>query len=158
MTERRKVLKSAGFGLVTGGLLSVIPWELVFVLVVVVCLLALFRVLRSPESTASTYVVGTVSALAVVVIAVLLPVKHLDRSVGPMRYETMPLDQLTHALFRDWRVFVMPDHAVATNMSLAFSTIKAMSRREVLQKLAHETGGDLRIGYCGTGATSDSRR
>src|SRR5438105_12152202 len=101
MRERRNVLRAAGFGLVTGGLLSIIPWELVFVLIAVVCLLALFRGLRSPESTASTYVIGTVSALAVVAIAVLLPVKHLDRSVGPMRYETMPLDQLTDALFRD---------------------------------------------------------
>jgi hypothetical protein len=92
-------------------------------------------------------------AIAVVVTATCLPVKQLDRSVGPMNYKAMSLLQLTQLLAEDWRVFVRPDSLIATGKVTAFKTTEPMSRPQVLQKLARETGGELHIGFCGTGAT-----
>lgn len=70
-----------------------------------------------------------------------------------MRYEAMPLGQLTRRLFEDWRVMVSSDSLASSERVVAFSTLAPMSRRQVLQNLARETGAELRIGYCGTGAT-----
>jgi hypothetical protein len=97
--------------------------------------------------------VGVLAGLTVVIVAVLLPVKNLDRIVGPMHYGTMTMDELTRSLARDWRVFASPDYSASTNIVVAFSTSEPLTRREVLQKLARETGSEIRIGYCGTGAT-----
>jgi hypothetical protein len=48
----------------------------------------------------------------------------------------------------------MPDSRFfERDISIPFSTTKPMSRLKVLQKLAQETGGELQLGFCGTGAT-----
>jgi hypothetical protein len=141
-------------GILIGGMLSVIPWEFALLLACGLLVLCYFRWRRSAGPDARrACVVGVLAGLTVVIVAVLLPVKNLDRIVGPMHYGTMTMDELTRSLARDWRVFASPDYSASTNVVVAFSTSEPLTRREVLQKLARETGSEIRIGYCGTGAT-----
>jgi hypothetical protein len=96
---------------------------------------------------------AAMAALVVVSIAVFLPTKHLDRRVGPIHYERMSLDSLCQALSKDYRVFARAPYPQGTTQFIAFHTERAMTRREVLQKLAADADLDLHIGYCGTGSS-----
>ena len=148
------IIKPLLTGILIGGVLSVIPWEFALLLACVLLVLCYFRWRRGAGPDARrACVVGVLAGLTVVIVAVLLPVKNLDRIVGPMHYGTMTMDELTRSLARDWRVFASPDYSASTNIVVAFSTSEPLTRREVLQKLARETGSEIRIGYCGTGAT-----
>ncbi len=70
-----------------------------------------------------------------------------------MRYERMPLETLARSLHHDWRVPVRVRDAQSKSVVVSFRTAEAMTRREVLELLARESSLDLRIRYCGTGAT-----
>jgi len=48
---------------------------------------------------------------------------------------------------------VIVDESIRTNVIDSFVAERAMSRRDVLGKLAREAACELHIGYCGTGAT-----
>lgn len=107
---------------------------------------------RQPGVRGSLWVSGGVAA-AMVLGAIWLPVKQLDGKVDPFHYQAMSLDDLCEKLRSDHRVLVRADVAAGTNWMAAFSSDRVMSRREVLEKLAQEAECDLRIRYCGTGAT-----
>jgi hypothetical protein len=137
-----------------GGVLSILPLPFNVLLIVVLSVFSVVSLsrLRSRLNWIERSLEASVAA-GVVLAAIVIPVKHLDRSVGPMHYDPMPLDQLTRALAKDWGVHISLDSLTSSERVMAFSTIEPMSRRQVLQKLARESGGELDIGYCGTGAT-----
>jgi hypothetical protein len=82
-----------------------------------------------------------------------LPVKQLDRMVGPAEYASMSLKELTERLRLDHGIHVSTFDPEAKTQVLSFSIPHRMSRRRVLEKLANDSGWTLQIGYCGTGAT-----
>lgn len=127
-----------------GGVISVPPWEIGFLLGLVLLIDLGFRWPRP--------FVALTSAGLIVVIAVSLPIKHLDRIVGPMEYEIMSERELSHVLGEDWDIPVMILAERRVTMS-AFRTDQPMTRRKVLQKLANESGGKLKIGYCASAAS-----
>jgi hypothetical protein len=140
-------------GLAAGALVSILFFPLNFLVALVLLgpLLAGF-IARPPGGRIRHFITCGVG-LATVAVAIVLPVKQLDRRVGPFRYGRMSLDQLTQRLEREHRVFVMVDESIRTNMIDSFVAERAMSRRDVLGKLAREAACELHIGYCGTGAT-----
>jgi hypothetical protein len=91
--------------------------------------------------------------LVAIGLAAALPVKQLDRKVGPISYERMSIDGLCQSLSKDYRVFARAPYPQGSDRFLAFHTDREMTKREVLQKLAAETDCDLHIGYCGSGAS-----
>jgi len=141
-------------GILAGVVVSVIPWELACLitglLLVMFCVKFRHYAGTNPIRVVS---ISVPAALAVVVVAVLLPVKHLDREVGPISYGTMTLDELTRSLATDWEVYANPDYSASTNVVIGFRTSGPMTRREVLRKLSRETGSEIRIAYCATGAS-----
>ena len=139
-------------GLITGVILSILPMELVVLLVIVILILFCISWIRSKKPhKGRRHLVGAVTAVTIGVIATSLPVKNLDRKVGPMHYGPMTFEELTEALAKDWGVFAMPDDY--KGVIAGFETTEPLTRREVLEKLAQETNTELHIGYCGTGAS-----
>lgn len=155
--EMKKNIRLIGYGFlgfVEGGLISVISYPLDLWLIILFLGLCLIFIMRAASSVQKaghflTLVVGVIT----VVLAILLPVKQLDGRVGPMQYERVTLYDLYPRLSKDWGVKIMPYDPHLDNTFVTFKTDKKMSRLEVLQKLAEETDSDLRIMYCGNGAT-----
>jgi hypothetical protein len=146
-------IKYALLGFGAGALISVLIFPLNFLLALILFLWMLVRVLgRAPDERAKHWIAAGV-ALTTVAVAIVLPVKQLDGRVGPFRYGRMSLDELCVRLGRDHHVLVSADRATGTNLVGSFTTDRAMTKREVLEKLAREATCDLHIGYCGTGAT-----
>ena len=142
------------FGFVQGALVSVMPVPLNFILIILFIIIWRHFDIRTPtafDKTGHRLELGV--GILTVVCAILLPIKKLDRKVGPMNYERMSLMDLHKRLYDDWRIMVMMNDRNYTNIFLSFKTDKEMSRREVLKKLAQVTDTDLRILYDGTGAT-----
>jgi hypothetical protein len=153
MSTPSTALKPVLMGVVAGCLAIVTPWEPVLLLGILLVVLFVARPERVRGVPLRVYGISTAAASVVILAGAFAPVKQLDRRVEPMHYEEMPLEHLTRALARDWKVIVRPDHLAAADMVLTFITSEPLTRREVLQKLAAETGGELQIRYCGTGAT-----
>ncbi len=154
MNSHRPLLKHLVFGFAAGAITSIVPIELGVLVVPGLVILWIVAARRRPTGLGLTsYVMAGIAALATISIAALLPVKHLDRKVGPIGYERMSLDVLCQALSRDYRVFARAPYPQGTNLFLAFHTDREMTRREVLQQLAADTDCDLHIGYCGSGAS-----
>ena len=141
-------------GVMIGSLMSIMPWELSFLLGLTLLVIWIARRVRHLIGREiGRDVVSAAAACAIMMIAILLPVKQLDGKVGPMQYGQMSLDGLCQALRRDHHVLVSSDYGSRTNIMPSFSTDRAMTRRQVLEKLARDANCDLHIGYCGTGAT-----
>jgi hypothetical protein len=154
MKVPRTSFKHLAFGLVAGAAMSVLPCEVSVLLGMAFLVIWIIALRRRPAGFGMTsYFVGAIAALVIVVTAILLPVKQLDRSVGPIHYERRSLNELCAALSREHLIFVSTDYRTGTNIFIAFSTDRPMTKREVLQKLAKDTDRELHIGYCGTGAT-----
>lgn len=149
----RTMFRQLAIGFAAGPAVSVLPLPLNFLLGLVSIGFWFVRLVRRVPRDAVGYSFSATAGIVTVAVAILLPVKHLDWAVGPIRYEQMSLDDLCQLLSRDYRVFVHPERRAATNIFIAFSTDRAMTRRDVLRKLARDANCDLRIGYCGTGAT-----
>lgn len=143
-----------GLGILLGAFLSIIPWEFGF-LFILIALPIWFSLSKDsiPRFGTRWAALGLLSCCATLLVALLIPVKHLDQKVAPLHYERMPLSQLTQKLRQDWRVMVRAPLKEGTNVFIAFETSRTMTQRDVLNQLARDTGMDLRIGYCGTGAT-----
>ncbi|MHC4954619.1 MAG: hypothetical protein ACYTGZ_12105 [Planctomycetota bacterium] len=95
------------------------------------------------------------ASLFVIVAAVglcLVSPKHLDREVGPAQYQDVPLSELCTRLDRDHGIRCSVDDGLGQGR-IDFEIPHPMSRREVLRKLAEESGLDLWLDGCGTGAT-----
>ena len=147
-------VKHTALGVSLGVVISLLPLPLnlpAFAIVFVIGVVAVFR--RRESLLWQRRFVVCLLAVSVVTIAILLPVKHLDLKVGPMNYERMPLDALTQSLRQDWRVPVRVFDPQSKGRIISFRTEQALTRREVLEKLARESAMELHIGYCGTGAT-----
>ncbi len=147
------IFKIVATGVAMGVAISIVPFPLNVLCAALVLGFWLVRPSRLPSTKGASHWMVAGIAAATVLGAILLPVKQLDGSVGPFRYEPMSMEDLCRRLGRDHRVFVSADQQTGTNRVPAFFTDHAMSRRAVLQKLARETDCELRIGYCGTGAT-----
>ena len=155
--EMKKNIKLIGhgvLGLAEGGIISIMPAPFNFVFILLLLILWPISIMRSssPVETIGHFIKIGVGILTVV-LAIFLPIKQLDGRVGPMHYERMSLYDLSRQLYTDWSIRIMAYDPSATNTFVTFGTDKRMSRRKVLQKLAEETDSDLRIRYCGTGAT-----
>ena len=95
-------------------------------------------------------------AVLTIVTAWVLPVKELDKKVGPMHYDNVTLDELCTKLDADWgiNVFNIPDYnLIPADPLVSFTTDIRMSRLQVLEKLAEATDRELRIWRCALGAT-----
>jgi hypothetical protein len=154
MNAPRSILKHVAFGFASGVAISVAPFELNLLLVPGLLVAWVLAAKRRPVGSAlASYGLVGIAALGVISIAIYLPVKYLDRKVGPIRYERMSLEALCQALREDYRVSAHAPYPEGTNIFIEFHTDRAMARREVLQKLANDTTCDLRIGFCGNGAS-----
>lgn len=154
MTRPRRVaLSGILFGIIVGALVSLlpIPENIVAAAIVVTAWIAI-RIRRGAQFTGRAVAGAAAVGAVMVVVATIAPVKQLDGVVPPVRYEHMSLAELCDSLARDHRVFVKPEEAVRAQPVLTFTTERPMTRREVLQKLASDTGTHLDILYCGTGA------
>jgi hypothetical protein len=140
-------------GFVGGVVVSVMPFPLHLLLALVLLVLLLVRPFGWTVGGRANGAIAGVVGIVVIVFAILLPVKQLDGRVGPFRYDRLCLDELCRRLGKDHRVTVHSDQATGTVELGSFATDRAMTRREVLEKLAREANCDLHIGYCGTGAT-----
>ncbi|MBI3098879.1 MAG: hypothetical protein HYY93_11660 [Planctomycetes bacterium] len=90
------------------------------------------------------------TALATVVVCYRLPVKILDRSIPPLNYPRMSLADLSSRLYSDHHLRCRVYDDEAREEMIQFSTDRALSQREVMERLASETGRELNISYCGT--------
>lgn len=151
--SRRTLPTDLLFGVVLGAVVSILPLPInVVAALVLVVMRMIFRKYRQvPVSWSNSFVVSA-TVLGTVLVAMALPVKQLDGVVPPLRYGRMPLAQLCDALVKDHRIFVRPEYQTNAKMIVTFSTDRAMTKKKVLQKLAEDTGTELHIGYCGTGA------
>jgi hypothetical protein len=142
------------WGIGAGGVLSILPIPFALLSGLILAALCLASLARSPSRQIRVER-GLAAAVATLVLAIAtyVPLKDLDRQVGPMHYEAMRFEQLARALSADWRVFVMPDSQATSERIVTFRTSESMSRRQVLQKLARDCGGEVRIRTCGTTAT-----
>ena len=144
----------AVLGLAEGALVSIMPLPINFGFILLFLILwpiSLVRSVTPVERMGHLIKIGV--GVMTVVVAILLPVKHLDGRVGPMDYEPMSLYELSRHLYEDWRIPTMIYDSGATNTFLTFRIDKRVSRRFVLDKLAKDTDRELRIRRCGTGAT-----
>ena len=96
---------------------------------------------------------GVVSLLATLWLCAELPVKQLDGVVGPAAYRSVSLQELSDRLYEDHGVSFGVHEDGPRQRVVDFTIPYAMTRREVLHKLANNTGLCLLIGYCGTGST-----
>jgi len=154
MKSTRPILKHLACGFAAGAVVSTAPFELCILLVPGLLVLWWFVAKRRPPGKGLTsYALAGVAALATICTAAFLPVKVLDRKVGPIHYERMSLDALCQALRKDYRVFARAPYPQGTNIFVAFHTERPLPRREVLEKLAEAVDCDLHIGCCGNGAS-----
>jgi hypothetical protein len=136
-------------GLLEGGIVSIVPLPINF-LFLILWPFSIFCSISKEERT--KHFLKIVVGIFTIIMAILLPVKHLDGCVGPMRYERMSLYALSLRLNADWAMNITSlDSGI--NTFLAFKIDQKVTRQEVLEKLAKDADCDLRIGYCGTGAT-----
>jgi hypothetical protein len=148
------VAKQVAAGLCVGMILSIVPLEGVVLVVPGLLFGWLWSLRRRPAVCERIrYWPGIGAAGLVVVTAVVLPVKHLDKVVAPVRFEWQSLDSLCHALYGSRRIMVSAPYPEGTNVLLAFEIDHPMTKREVLEKLAADSGCELHLGYCGSGAT-----
>jgi hypothetical protein len=138
---------SSVVGIAFGGLLSVLP-----IFVVIICcllMLAIFGMRMCSVRTRGNMVM-LVSMIIMLLTASALPYKELDISVGPMNYHDVTLADLCDRLYEDYGIVchVYGDSSRTTRLS--FCTISPLSRKDVLEKLSHETNRPLHIGYCGS--------
>ena len=141
--------KSLVIGALAGFLGSIVPLEGVVLAGLGFALFLFVRLLWGVQAGFGACGIGAATAIAVMAAAVLVPVKPLNGTVGPMRYEAIRLDVLGDTMQRDWG---LPFHSTSRRM-VSFRTDEPMTRRAVLEKLARETGLVLHIRCCGNGAT-----
>ena len=108
---------------------------LLFPIVCLYAFVAFFKQLRTHDAW-TYYFQQAIAAVGVVVIAMLLPVKHLDGKVGPMSYPAMPLEELGKKLSEDWQVPVHLFDKALAQRRVAFVIKEPLARREVLQRLS----------------------
>ena len=77
--------------------------------------------------------------MGVCALAVLVPVHKLDRKIGPLAFSSMTLHEFSKAVREDHGMLVLVDPKLRTNV-VAFSVDRPTSRREVLEKVAAQTG------------------
>lgn len=154
MKKNIKLIGYGALGLAEGGIVSIISHPISLWLILLFLILWPISIMRSssPGVRIGHFVKMGVGVFTVV-LAIFLPVKQLDGRVGPMRYERMSLYDLSRHLSKDWDIRIMPYDPNAANTFVTFDTDRKMSRLKVLRKLAEESDSDLRIMYCGTGAT-----
>jgi hypothetical protein len=151
-TSRTIISVASGIGM--GVLISILPLPINALFILVFGLILLVSLIRSP--TRRNFLERLVEvgiAVVIVTVAIILPVKELDRKVGPMHYESMAVDDVCAALGHDWHVRVISRPYRRSEKVITFHTSVPMSRLEILNKLAKETGGKLEVGYCGTSAS-----
>lgn len=153
MAANDRYIRAGLLGLLLGGVVSVMLIELNLLLIPLLVVWWVVRLSRIDRTRMASHVLVPVVAVCVVLIAMVLPVKNLDRRVGPMAYGQMPLEDLTQRLREDWGVSVMVWDWESRQRVVAFQTDRRMSRRELLHLLAERTDLELNIGYCGTSAT-----
>jgi len=98
-------------GLAAGALVSILFFPLNFLVALVLLGPLLAGFIARPAGGRIRHSITCGVGLATVAVAIVLPVKQLDRRVGPFRYGRMSLDQLTQRLEREHRVFVMVDES-----------------------------------------------
>ena len=152
MTRVIVVAAVSALGLAAGMILAVVavPFS-----VVAATVLAVIAVILLRRQTARLRWSGIVALLATASLAFFvtmsLSVKPLDEKVPRVAYGAMPLQDLCVLLAKQHEVFVTAHDASARRITIAFSTDRTMTKLQFLQKLAHDTGTELRIGYCGLG-------
>ena len=126
-------------------------------IILVPCLLVLWLgtplppSVRSPEHPKRARLAGLFVVATAVAICAVSP-KHLDRNVGPAHYQHVGLGELCTRLGRNHDIHCEVDEDVGAKL-LDFEIPYRMSRKDVLRKLADETGLHPWLGGCGTYAT-----
>ena len=146
----RNIILRLLLAITLGLALSVIPFEIAILLVVVMGIVALVRArhIHWPQTCALSCI-----AVLTMLICAALPVKQLDAKVGPLKYTNIPLQDICSRLHDDHGIVCSVLAETPRRELVSFATHKRMSRRDVLVELAEQTGLELRISNCGTGAT-----
>jgi hypothetical protein len=84
--------------------------------------------------------------------AIQIPLGDIHGRVDPFAYGPMHLENLKAKLNEEQGVFVIIEPKIKTNL-VTFTVDRRMSRREVVRKLASETGMELRFRSCASGGT-----
>jgi len=96
---------------------------------------------------------GTLVMVGTLWLCARLPVKHMDRVVGPAEYRGLTLQTLSSRLYEDHGIICDVTSADIENRIVDFTIPSPMSRRKVMHKLAHDTRLGLHIAGCGNGAS-----
>jgi hypothetical protein len=92
-------------------------------------------------------ILGTISFCEI------LPTKELDQKVEPFCYKRISLGQLQESLWENHQIYVQTHDAKTRDRIVDFSVPYRMTKRTVLEELAHDTGLKLHLAACGTGST-----
>ncbi|HBO42993.1 MAG TPA: hypothetical protein DD670_03475 [Planctomycetaceae bacterium] len=137
-------------GAIIAVVLSILPFELFLLMVSALLITAIVLAYRHVGKRGVTFIMALCVVLAV---CALLPVKELDKKVGPIEYRNMTLFEVCEQLRIDHGIICLVLDSPAKECRISFLTDRPLSRRQVLQKLSKDTNRPLHIGYCGTGAT-----
>jgi len=85
-----------------------------------------------------------------IVICSILPTKELDQEVEPFQYNQISMEQLQDSLREKHGIYVRTYDAKTRERVVNFSVPSKMTKRMVLDKLAHDTGLKLHLAACGT--------
>jgi hypothetical protein len=148
----RSLLTSVCFGIAVGGVYSILGEGINAIAAVLVAGVVIVMMLRTKMPIWRTSLIATGAGILTAYIAGELPLKALDAKVPPLHFEQMRLMDLCNELDRHHHVWV---HAEPENamIQIAFSTERRMTKKEVLEKLARDSGTQLQILYCGTGSS-----
>ena len=92
MIAPRTLWKHVALGFVSGVVISLMPLELMLLVVPGLLIAGMLAAKRRPPGSALTsYVLAGIAGLGAISLAILLPVKQLDRRVGPIHCERMSL-------------------------------------------------------------------
>ena len=152
MTRFLTLAAVTAIGLAAGALLALMIAPANIVTAIVLAVLAVVLIRRQTIRIRRGGIVALVAAAVLAfVVTKLVAVGPLDRKVPQLAYGAMALDEVCDLLAAQHNVFVTVEDPSARGMTITFSTDREMTRLQLLQKLAHDSGTELRIGYCGVG-------
>jgi hypothetical protein len=134
-------LAAAPFELVVGGCIVWVP------------LLVWRERVRSREYGFLPGGIARLAITAFIIIAAANAPKHLDRVVGPLRFESISLSELCQQLRREHEIPVAAVDDGAFEKIFLFATTARMSRREVVAELAKTTNREQHFAGCANGSS-----
>ena len=134
MIRSRHILVCIGVGGAIGRLLSITP-AIIVLPVLIAAIIVWVHAVRSPRFGPRRLIriLCPASSIAVVFIATLIPIKPLDKKIGPLDYPVMPIAALAASMGEDYGIQIDTRHMANTNLVVLVS--KRIGRYEKVQCL-----------------------